>query len=200
MEHFYHNIQGWFDFDDIYRNIIEESPLNAKFAEIGVWKGKSLSYFVVEAINSNKQFEIYAIDTFRGSDEHQAGNFAYEPLLDTEDGLYNHFLENIDIVKERVNVVRKDSVDASMDFPDNYFDAIFIDAGHSFNDVLSDLIAWYPKLKSGSFMYGHDVNWPTVSSAVEMFCFFRPKFFPNERVNFDLTSVNCWRISKNIST
>ena len=42
MKHFYHTIQGWFDFPDLYSEMVLKHN-DAKFVEVGVWKGKSLS-------------------------------------------------------------------------------------------------------------------------------------------------------------
>jgi hypothetical protein len=54
MEHFYQNIDGWFDFQDIYSDVIRKLPNNAHIVEVGAWKGKSTAYLAVEAINSGK--------------------------------------------------------------------------------------------------------------------------------------------------
>lgn len=56
MEHFYNNIQGWFDFENIYRKIVYNSPIDniSHFVEIGSWLGKSSSFMAVEILNSKK--------------------------------------------------------------------------------------------------------------------------------------------------
>jgi hypothetical protein len=41
-------------------------------------------------------------------------------------------------------------------FPVQYFDWIYIDARHDFKGVMQDLENWYPKLKRGGIMAGHD--------------------------------------------
>lgn len=41
-------------------------------------------------------------------------------------------------------------------FEDDYFDFIYIDADHTYEAVKSDLESWYPKLKKGGIMSGHD--------------------------------------------
>lgn len=35
-------------------------------------------------------------------------------------------------------------------------DFVFIDAGHKYNEVCSDLYAWCPKVRSGGLVAGHD--------------------------------------------
>jgi len=48
------------------------------------------------------------------------------------------------------------SVDVAKTFADGSLDFVFIDAGHSYEDVRDDLEAWYPKVREGGIMSGHD--------------------------------------------
>ena len=41
-------------------------------------------------------------------------------------------------------------------YPDAYFDCIYVDARHDWKGVYEDLKAWWPKLKVGGIMAGHD--------------------------------------------
>ena len=53
MRHFYQEIQGYFDFEDMYRAMIKEAPASgAHFVEVGVWKGRSAIFMGVEIFNS----------------------------------------------------------------------------------------------------------------------------------------------------
>ena len=56
----------------------------------------------------------------------------------------------------RVPVVRKMSVAAAADFPDEHFDWIYVDALHTYKAVLADVRAWWPKLRPGGLMSGDD--------------------------------------------
>lgn len=53
------------------------------------------------------------------------------------------------------------SVEASVKTPDGSLDFIYIDANHSYDGCLSDLKAWYPKLRDGGVMAGHDWGCPS---------------------------------------
>jgi hypothetical protein len=170
MNHFYYNIQGWFNFRDLYSQLAKGLPDNFKFAEVGVWKGCSLAFFAVEAINNNKNPIIYAIDHWLGSEEHTRQDSAVrEPLLDQPDGLYNHFLENIEPVKNIITIIRDKSTEAANQIEDGSLDAIFIDASHEYEDVIDDLKAWYPKIKPNGKFCGHDYDWSGVKRAVDEF-------------------------------
>ena len=41
-------------------------------------------------------------------------------------------------------------------FEDNFFDYIYIDAAHDYNNVMKDINGWMSKLKTGGVMAGHD--------------------------------------------
>jgi hypothetical protein len=58
--------------------------------------------------------------------------------------------------KPFVKTVRKYSFDAVKDFPDEYFDLIFIDADHTYPGISRDLVDWWPKVKKGGVFCGHD--------------------------------------------
>lgn len=52
--------------------------------------------------------------------------------------------------------IRKSSMDALADFADNSLDFVFIDANHSFDFVMQDIIGWVKKVKPGGIVSGHD--------------------------------------------
>lgn len=49
-----------------------------------------------------------------------------------------------------------DSAEQSNYLPDNTLDWVYIDAGHSYDEVKADFQAWYPKVRSGGIVSGHD--------------------------------------------
>ena len=48
------------------------------------------------------------------------------------------------------------SVDMALKIKDKSLDFVYLDADHSYEGVMSDLEAWFPKLKKGGIMFGHD--------------------------------------------
>jgi len=174
MNHFYENIHGWFTFPNLYSSIANHYPDGSHFVEIGVWKGKSAAYMAVELINNNKSNTKFdCIDTWEGSEEHITPNSGFfEPnLVENENWLYEHFLDNIDPVKSIINPIRKPSLEAVKLYDNESLDFIFIDAAHDYENVLKDIKAWYPKtkLKTG-VIAGHDYSWgPEVKKAVNDF-------------------------------
>jgi hypothetical protein len=189
MEHFYKNIQGWFGFESVYDDLIREIPVGGSFVEIGVWKGTSLSYFIVENINKNKNIKIYAVDTWLGSAEHQAGSWAHDPAI-ANNTLFEVFINNTIQVKDKFNILKMTSEQASKQFEDNSLDAVFIDACHEYDCVKQDIDCWYPKLKQNAYLSGHDYGgyFVGVTNAVNEFAKKN-----NLYVN---TKDGCWIIQK----
>tara|TARA_R110002073_G_scaffold8068_1_gene45100 strand:- start:2751 stop:3320 length:570 start_codon:yes stop_codon:yes gene_type:complete len=71
-------------------------------------------------------------------------------------------LENIIKIKAPDNVIVGLIADSSLD-------AIYVDAAHTYEAVLPQLIAWRPKVRPGGVIAGHDYSsdWPGVVAAVE---------------------------------
>lgn len=71
--------------------------------------------------------------------------------------------ENLEHVKRtlsrfgsRFAIHRKYSVSAAREFADNTLDFVYVDARHEYEGCLEDLKAWYPKLRKGGLVSGHD--------------------------------------------
>lgn len=152
MQHFYQNIgENWFNYSDLYDLAISKFD-NAKFIEIGSWKGRSAAYMGVEILNSKKDIDFYCVDTWLGSEEHKDFDFI------KNNSLYEEFLKNIAPISGIIKPIRKSSLEAAKEFEDEYFDFIFIDAAHDYKSVKEDLKAWFPKLKKGGIFAGHDYD------------------------------------------
>lgn len=55
-----------------------------------------------------------------------------------------------------VTFIEKNSIMALDDFEDSSLDFVYIDANHSFDYVMQDLINWNKKVRSGGVVSGHD--------------------------------------------
>jgi hypothetical protein len=188
MQHIYENIEGWFTFPELYKNIVANSNDNAHLVEVGTWFGKSASYMAVEILNSGKKIKFDCIDTWDGSEEHKNLD-----VIKNND-LYNSFLKNIEPVKEIINPIRLPSLEAVKLYEDNSLDFVFIDASHQYEDVKNDINAWYPKVKAGGILAGHDYpTWSEVLRAVTEF---------TEEYNYELQLKGeeiCWSIKKRLN-
>lgn len=162
MEHFYETIDGFSNFVDqgnLLLTILGElNQPKLKIAEIGVYKGRMTAMWNVELINRELFYTYDAIDHFMGSEEH-----------DKSINYYDLTKENLLPIKDRVNIIKNDSIDQSTQYPDNYFDIVYVDASHDYEAVKKDILHWLPKVKSGGIICGDDyiAGWPGVIQAVD---------------------------------
>jgi predicted O-methyltransferase YrrM len=56
----------------------------------------------------------------------------------------------------KADIIVNFSVEAAKQFEDDYFDFVYIDANHTYEGVIADLEAWYPKVRKGGMVAGHD--------------------------------------------
>lgn len=166
MEHYYHNLEGFFAFPHLYQEMVQRFNNNSKFVEVGSWKGQSAAFLAVEIINSSKNIELYCVDTWKGNNEEGHKN---DPDV-VDNTLYERFLSNVQPLNSVIKPIRLPSIEAALTFEDNSVDFVFIDASHEYEDVKADLNAWYPKIKSSGVFAGHDYRWPPVMQAVDEFC------------------------------
>lgn len=144
-------------------------PEKCTVAEIGVLNG-DFSQQILDAVNPET---LLLIDPFATNDEKRYGKeLNYSPTA------YSTSQDYINVVNRfsRVNSVKiknKFSYDAVLDFENDTFNFIYLDASHLFLDVKRDLNDWLPKLEEGGIISGHDyINFDTfgVVEAVDEFC------------------------------
>lgn len=158
-------IFGWFDTmsEHVYRTAVDRFADGATFVEIGAYMGQSTCFMAQEIKRRNKKIKFDVIDHFNGSVEHQG-------MLKGKN-LYEIFIENMKNaeVLDDINIIRMDCNEAVKLYQDNSLDFVFIDGGHSYEEVKNDIQKWLPKVKIGGVLCGDDYhkNHPGVIKAVE---------------------------------
>lgn len=185
MKHFYQSIDGFMSHKNtiMLDIVLEQFPVGGTWVELGSWTGRSAAYCVVELINRAKLGAFYCVDTWKGEEA-----IAYD--THTVMNLENIFQQNVKPVLQHITMLTMISWHAAANFEDNSVDFCYVDAGHSYNAVTSDLEAWWPKLRPGSWFAGDDYTkgYPGVQQAV--WDFFGP---------FDIKvrrSGRCWLVTK----
>ena len=185
INHIYQNEcfgENWFSYPNLYKNAVRNAPAEAIFVEVGCWKGKSSAFLATEIANSIKNIDLYCVDTWEGSIEHQN-----RPDLKH---LYKTFMTNMNPLKEYFIPLKTPSLEAAELFDNESLDFVFIDASHEYEDVKNDIRAWLPKIKPGGVLAGHDYYvdghdyFPGVKKAV------------NETLACVEASENCWIFKK----
>jgi len=137
-------------------------------AEIGVLKGEN----ALRLLSSHDKLILHLIDTWEPFDEDSRYRKTNDPNSGWDKATWDSFYAEVVSLAEkylgRVFIHKGRSIEIATQFEDNLFDFIFIDADHSFEGCCEDILAWWPKVKNGGWLCGHDYNaWPGVTEAVD---------------------------------
>ncbi|MBU2110846.1 MAG: class I SAM-dependent methyltransferase [Actinobacteria bacterium] len=156
MDHFYDSIPGWFDFADVYAEMVRIAPTPARFVEVGAALGKSTAFLAVEIINSGKAIRFDVVDAWPDDWKQVRDLDTTEPTIP----FYERFMRNMRAggVADIVHPIWAHSVQAAGVFGDQSCDFVWLDAAHDYEAVRADLQAWIPKVKPGGWIGGHDFN------------------------------------------
>lgn len=135
---------------DRFSDFLQCMPKNAVVAEVGVEWG-SFSAFIL-SVTSPKS--LYLIDCW----EQQASDIYIDPdnLPDSDqEKIYRHVQDRFKN-NNNVHLIRQYSDEAVKHFPDEFFDWVYIDANHGYKTAKEDIEMWWPKVKKGGYLAGHD--------------------------------------------
>lgn len=98
---------------------------------------------------------LYLIDPWKHYDHGAYVDLANVP--DAEQEAYRKAcLEAVAPFGNRARIVRLFSDEAAPGFEDGSLDFVYIDADHRYRSTLQDLELWYPKVRAGGLVSGHD--------------------------------------------
>mgnify|MGYP003965012587 CR=1 FL=1 len=160
-------IEGWFDYPNTFKFLINSIPDSGIFVECGAWLGKSSSFLCDNAKTYGyihqytNGINVFIVDTWEGSSD----ELDTTHKLATETDIYPVFLDNMG--NRKFTPIKKTSIEASKDFQDESCDVVYIDMQHSYEAVKEDIEHWLPKVKKGGYISGHDYPYaPGVAKAV----------------------------------
>lgn len=180
---------GWYkDYYDVLSALINKHNLEIG-CEIGVAFGGHSERILYET-NLKK---LFSIDIYKHFPENLYQNDPMNMDQSSFEILYRAVKSRLSKFKNRSELLRLSSVEASKLFKTNHLDFVFIDANHSYKNVLEDLQAWYPKVRKGGLMIGDDYIqiFPGVIKAVNEF--FKEK---NIKINLDKKHPRIWYVFK----
>lgn len=132
--------------------------------EIGSWRGRTFLHL----LKSCPKLAMTTIDMW----EPQPANPGPERYTLEEDGRWNH-VENEAFVRaeaakygDRAEIFKGNSRDIVPNLKADY-DFAFIDGDHGSEAVEADIRNALWKMKLNGFLFGHDINWPSVKEVVE---------------------------------
>jgi SAM-dependent methyltransferase len=137
-------------------NILRYLPKNLVVAEIGVQAGD----FSQRILEHMAPAELHLVDPWEYHEDEDYVRDAANRPQDQQDSLFEQvstrFRDRID--SGQVKLHRARSLEIVDDFPDGYFDFVYIDAMHYYDAVLGDLRAFARKLRPEGLIAGHDFS------------------------------------------
>lgn len=112
--------------------------------EVGVFKGENFRNLLLSNPTEAVAVDLWKDSTIDISESQRALNEMWEGML------------RLAAEKPCMKVLRKASVDAAKLFDDWHFDFVYIDADHAYEGVKADIEAWWPKVRKGGILAGHD--------------------------------------------
>jgi hypothetical protein len=147
------DIEGWMEPIEMQFLYSKAKEMDS-IIELGSWKGRS-----THALASGCKGTVTAIDHWKGNKENYLSDVA------KKEDVFAQFKEN---TKEFNNILtmKMSGMEAVKEFKDGSVDMVFIDAGHNYEQIKPDIIAWLPKARK--LICGHDYSssFPGVLRAV----------------------------------
>jgi hypothetical protein len=133
----------------VWRPFMEKYNLQV-ICELGVFNGENF----MKMIEHNPKVAV-AVDSWivDGNVARADSGYPQEQLNDQ----YEKFVKMI-ADKPFAHLYREYTFEAVKNFPDEYFDLIYIDADHTYEGCKKDLEDWWPKMKKGGFFTGDDYS------------------------------------------
>jgi|GEM_PF-643433 len=125
-------------------------------AEIGVFAGDLSARMLMRS-----DIELFMVDSWavHGDGQYAESGDFHATLSQQQQDEYMQMAANAtEFASDRRTVARSNSVDAASTFDDGDLDFVFIDADHSYEGCSADIAAWYPKVRAGGLMSGHDYS------------------------------------------
>lgn len=181
------DIPGWCDYRDLYSEFAERLQDGETFVEIGAWFGQSTAYIAAQLKAKGWRGDFWAFDTWRG-EENQPEHLAI--VAQHGGDILPAFQENMRRagVDDIVAGWRQISWEAAGIFREGQVTIAFIDAAHDYESVRKDIAAWWPKVRAGGILAGHDYPCADVAKAVR-------EFFDPLGLTVRLTG-RCWAVEK----
>lgn len=129
-------------------------------AEIGIGEGIHASFFLSEL---NIDF-VYLIDPHTVYKDERL-----MLKLEIIRGWEKKAHARLDKHKHKIKWIKEKSADATRFIADNSLDFVYIDGNHTYESVAEDIFLYYPKVKKGGLLSGHDYDYESVRQAVDEF-------------------------------
>lgn len=135
------------------------NELNNRNYKVGVEVGSFKGTYANHILN-NWNGLLYMVDIWRELDWDEYTDTSNKSI---DDGVWYSAMKSVVGFEDRALMLRMKSNQASQLFADNSLDFVYIDANHKYEYVKNDIELWYPKIRKGGMLSGHDyihqLNW-----------------------------------------
>ncbi len=156
-------VPGWFDFQNVYTELVERSKDGDIIVEIGCYLGRSACFLGDQIKTSGKRITLLCVDLWPAQFDFQDGSGT------TIEAPFETFYANVRQCRLHKIIIplRCPSLVAAQ-FVANDLAAVFIDGEHDYDNCKADIAAWFPKVRNGGILAGHDFadSFPGVPKAV----------------------------------
>eukprot|EP01040_Poterioochromonas_malhamensis_P007258 gene7258-7833_t len=141
------------------------------FVEIGVFQGQ----YAERLLNTSSLLSIYVgIDTWKPWSINDYVDTTNVQSLEYHEKNYQQTIDRMNrsssifplALPTRKLLIREDASKAAHLFPDHSIDVVYIDAMHHYTAVVKDILTWYPKVKVGGIVAGHDFHLGLLDSTI----------------------------------
>lgn len=161
---------GWFAEEEgrAYRQLAAQAvtapDARGVIVEVGSWLGRSSSY--VAGLCRARGLSFVCVDAWAGSSDRFDAQ--YRELLARRD-IEAEFRRHLDALALAADIRHTTSLAAAATFSSGSVDLVFLDASHDEAAVTADIAAWWPSLRAGGVLAGHDYrdDHPGVVAAVD---------------------------------
>lgn len=143
--------------NDIPRFLNEEG-LTGEGVEIGTHRGVYAEFI----LNNWRGRRLNCVDPWEESPAYadQVQHLTGGPdQIDAKREAHNRLFHN-----PRCRILPYTSANSVQFFDDNSLDFVYIDGNHKLDFIMEDLTLWYPKVKPGGYVFGHDIVCPGETS------------------------------------
>lgn len=153
--------------EDYLVELIDSLPFKVVYVEVGVLRGECIVPIAKNSKNIEKcigidPYESY-IDTIHGN--YTVGKLANKLNLEV---CKKSIIDNN--VQDKVELILEDSHVAKNRFEDESVGVVYLDKGFTYEEQCQDIKEWYPKIRPGGYLTGHEWGSPIVNKAIVDTC------------------------------
>jgi len=170
---------SWFDFEKVYDMAVNHFVDGSEFIEIGSWQGASAAYLALKVKESGKKISVHCLDTWKGDPDCENSQRIISNLNKPLKDIFINNMNKLEItildcntnsgynIKPDIFMWEDDSISTLRKTQNKKIDFIFIDGGHSEQQIEKDIAEAKRVIKDDGWIGGHDYTAPHIQRIVK---------------------------------